>query len=275
MKRHTNNRARRDRRRASVPPVREKSRKDREISRLRRELDAERRKNAHLERKLAALRNEQRTSEDTLLGRLRPTAGSRSSAEGLRDASSRSARRYRMNSFFRYLWEAVMESALITFMTKLLQYFRRIRVIQIILSIVLAAGALTAVAVLSAAMLPFLLFGTALLTMAAALRSHRMNLRLRRELAGKRVRVLIPAGKKAFSASTFFIRNARDMAADGKCAVIAVSPFLMSRKGLGGQGGYFTARKEAEGLYVVRRHYFFILRRRVLDTLDGEITFIY
>ena len=35
------------------------------------------------------------------------------------------------------------------------------------------------------------------------------------------------------------------------------------------------ARREAENLYVVRRHYFFTLRRRVLDRLDGEITVVY
>lgn len=272
MKSKTNKRARRDSRRASST---ERTRKDKEIARLRRELDAEKRRNARLERKLAALHGAQGCQEDTLLGRFRLKAGSRSRAEGLRDTANRSANRYRKNSFFRYLWEAVMESALMTFMTKLLLYLRRIRVIQIVLSVLLAAGALTAVAVVSAAMLPFLLFGTALLTVAAALRSHRMNFRLRQELAGKRVRVLIPTGKKSFEENAFFIRNARSMAAEGDCAVIAVSPFLVSRRGLGGQGGYFTARKEAEGLFVVRRHYFFTLRRRVLDTLDGEITLIY
>ncbi len=275
MKHHTNKRARRDSRRASVPHGGRKSRKDREIARLRLELAAERRKNADLERKLTELRSELRDSENTALYRFRSGAGSRRNAEGLRDASSRRASRYRKNSFLRYLWEAVMESPLIVFMAKLLQYFRRIRVLQIMLSIVTAVVALAAVAVLSAAMLPFLLFGTALLTMAAALRSRHMNGRLRRELAGMRIRILIPAGRNAFSKNAFFIRNARSMAVEEEVAVVVVSPFLLSTKGFGGRGAYFTARKEGERLFVVRKHYFFFLRRRVLDTLDGDITVVY
>lgn len=275
MKQTNSKRARRDHRRASVPREGQKSRKDKEIARLRRELAAERRKTARLERTLSALRSESQDTEGTLLSRLRPGTGGRGSAESLRDASSLRARRYRKNSFFRYLWETVIESAPIAVMAKLLHYFRRIKVLQVILSIALAAGALTAVAVLSAAILPFLLFGTGLLTVAAALRSHRMNSRLRRELEGKRIRILIPTGRKALSKGTFFTRNARCMAAEEGVAVIAVSPYLLSTKGLGGKGAYFTARKEGEDLFIVRRHYFFILRRRVLDAMDGDVTVVY
>ena len=36
-----------------------------------------------------------------------------------------------------------------------------------------------------------------------------------------------------------------------------------------------TARKEADTLYLVRSHYFFTLRRRVLDRLDSDVTVIY
>jgi hypothetical protein len=238
-------------------------------------LAAERQKNARLERKLSALQSELNDSENALLFRFRPGAGSRRNAEGLRDASSRCARRYRKNSFLRYLWDAVIDSSLITFMSKLLQYFRRIRALQIILSIVLAAGALTAVAALSAAMLPFLLFGMGLLTITAALRSRHMNTRLRRVLTGKRIRILIPTGRKALSKNAFFIRNARSMAAEEDVAVVVVSPFLLSHKGFGGKGAYFTARTEGERLFIVRKPYFFFLRRRVLDTLDGNISVVY
>ena len=64
------------------------------------------------------------------------------------------------------------------------------------------------------------------------------------------------------------------MAADG-VAVLVVSPYPLSSRGLGGKGGFFTARREAEGLYLVRRHYFFMLRKRVLDALEQDITVVY
>ena len=276
MKPYTHNKqARRDRRRASVPRKGQKSRKDREIARLRRELTAERRKTASLERKLAALQSELKSSVEPPFSRFRPGKGNKHSAESMRDASGRRARRYRKSSFFRYLWDAVTDSAPIAVLTKLMQYFRRIRVAQIVLSVLLAVSAFTAMAVLSAVVIPFLLMGTAILTAAAAFRSHRMNIRLKKALTGKRIRILIPPGKSAFSENAFFIRNAREMAQHGEVAVIAVSPYLLSTKGLGGRGAYSNARQEADNLFIVRRHYFFTLRRRVLDTLDGDITIVY
>jgi hypothetical protein len=65
------------------------------------------------------------------------------------------------------------------------------------------------------------------------------------------------------------------MAAEEGVTVIVVTPYTVSGRGLGGRGRFFTARREADHLYVVRRHYFFTLRRRVLDRLDGEITVVY
>ena len=58
-------------------------------------------------------------------------------------------------------------------------------------------------------------------------------------------------------------------------AVLVVSPYPVSPRGLGGKGSFFTARKEAEGIYLVRRHYFFMLRKRVLDAMGQNITMIY
>ena len=253
------------------------NRKDREIARLQRELAAERRENARLKRALADSRRElqARQLEDRPLTRLKRRAKNDEQEERLLDEAGRRARHFRKGSFFRYLWESVMESAPVAVLTKLWQYFRRVRVVQTVFSLALAVGAVTAVAVLSATALPCLFFGTALLTILAALRSRRMNRILAQALTAQRIRILIPPRGKALSENSFFIRNARAMAAEKGVAVLVVTPYLVSRRGLGGKGRFFTARKEAEGLYLVRRHYFFVLRRRVLDAMEGEITVIY
>ena len=102
-----------------------------------------------------------------------------------------------------------------------------------------------------------------------------MNRILQSELGEGRIRILVPPSKAALAEGSFFRANACAMAAEKGVTVLVVSPYLLSARGLGGRGGYFTARKEADGLYLVRKHYFFILRRRVLDTLKCPTTLIY
>jgi hypothetical protein len=252
-------------------------RKDREISRLRRELSAERRKNARLERKVAELREAlgARRREENPFSRIKNRGDGSRQREALLAKTGRRAANYRKRSFLRYLWQTVMESAPIAVLTKLWTYLRRLRVVQTALSLAVAIGAVAAVAAFSAAMLPFLVLGTAVTALLAALRSRRMNRLLRQALEYRHVRVLVPAGKSALRENSFFIRNAQSMAAERGEAVVVISPYLLSPKGLGGKGWYFTARKEADGLFLVRRHYFFLLRRRVLDALGGSVTVMY
>ncbi len=265
-----------------------KSRRDREIAALRRALTEERRHAARLEREVASLRRELRESaaieREQPLARLR----SRPSAEDrLRDAAANRADHYRERSFIRYLFETVMESYPIGLVTKLLHYLRRLRVVQLIVTLIAAVGAVVTVTILSAAALPFLLFGTATLAMLAAFFSRRANRRLRRVLEGEHIRVLVPPRGQGFprthrraaggdtAGTPFFQRQARAMAAEEGVSVIVVSPYLFSSRGLGGRGAYFTARCESEHVYLVRRHYFFLLRRRVLDVIDPAMTIMY
>lgn len=253
-----------------------KGQKDREILRLKEELNAERRRAARLEREVSDLRRALQAREATEkirpLHRLRQKPPKESRL--LRQASQR-AHHYRKSSFLRYLWESIMESVPVRFLAKVIQYLRRIRAVQLILTVLLALTAIVTVAVVSAALLPFLFFGTALMTMLVWIRSRRMNRILRKELTDRRIRIMIPPRGKSFSKESFFLRNARAMAAEPDVTVLIVTPYLISGRGSGRSSSFFTARKESEGLYLVRRHYFFILRRRVLDELKSDMTVIY
>lgn len=247
---------------------------------MRRELAAERRRTAALEREVSTLRRELQAGK-MIAGREQPLRRLKQKAKGMHkeelllEDASRRAHHYRKSSFLRYLWESVLESAPIQVIDRIIRYLRRIRVIRMIATILLALSAVIAVAVVSAAMLPFLLFVIALLTLLAFLRSRRMNRILKRELGNCRIRIMVPPRGGSLTRGSFFIRNAYAMAEEDKTAVIVVSPYLLSTRGLGGRGNFFTARKEAHSLFLVRRHYYFFLRKRVLDTLDGDVTIIY
>ncbi len=274
-------------------PSSQKSRRDREIADLRRALEQERRHAATLEREVASLREQLRmsmsTDRDKPLNRLRnrPAAEDR-----LHTAAARRADHYRERSFVRYLFESVMESYPVGLITKLLHYLRRLRVVQLILTLGMAIGAVVVVTILSAAALPFLLFGSGVLAILAVIRSRHANRRLRGVLEGRHIRVLVPPRGQSLPkpsrrkhhtgdmsavtvAQPFFVRQAYAMAAEEGVSVIVVSPYLLSGRGLGGRGAYFTARREGENLYIVRRHYYFFLRRRVLDVVDPDMTVIY
>ncbi len=251
-----------------------KGQKDREISRLRRELAHERQRAARLEREVSDLKRELQAHGATEKRRALRRKQATKEATLLAQANQR-AHHYRKSSFLRYLWESFMESAPVQLLSKLIQYLRRIRAVQLILTILLALTAVVTVAVVSAAALPFLLLGAALAAMLALFLSRRMNHILRKELTDRRIRIMIPPRGHCFSENSFFLRNARAMAAEVGVTVIVVTPYLVSNRGVNRKGSFFTARKETNNLYLVRRHYFFILRRRVLDTLNGDITVIY
>lgn len=259
-----------------------KRHKDREIARLRRELVAERRHTAELERELASLKREQKenalATTDQPLRKLKQKAGGTHKEERLLDTANRRAARYRKNTYLLYLLESVRESLPVQLIKSFSKYFRRVKSVQTVVTIVLALAAVVTVAVISTTVLLFLFLGITLLILLALLiylRAKHMNHVLEQAMTDRRIRILVPPRGPALNRGSFFIRNARAMACEDNVAVLIVSPYLFSNRGAGGRGGFFIARKEAEGLYIVRRHYFFVLRRKVLDALGGDVTAVY
>ncbi len=250
---------------------------ERELSRLRSELAAERRRTAKLERELSDLKRQVSATvhPQTPMRRQKKQAQGNHPEDRLLSAANRRAHHYRKSSFITYLVEAVRESTPALLVKRLLAYFRRVRLVQTIITLLPLIMAIVAVIAVSAALLPLLILIIAGPTLLSALRSRRMNRILKEELSHCHIRVIIPPRGPALQKSSFFIRNARAMAAEENTAVLVVTPYLLSGWGLGGRGGFFTARKEADGLYIVRRHYFFQLRRKILDPLSGNLTIIY
>ena len=256
---------------------RELSAAKREIAKLKRELSAAKREIAKLKRELSASRQGTRngiTATNIFFSPWRQ-ATAIPQRDRLAAEAQRLARRFRASSLFRYLWITVTESAPATLFYRLWLYLRRVKLIQTVLSLTVAVGTLAAVAALWVAVLPFLILGVGGLTLWISLRARRMSRRLEESLAGQRIRVLIPSRGKALRTGSFFIRWAQSMGHEEGVTVLVISPYLLSPKGLGGKGFFLTARKEADGVYILRRHYYFALRRRVLDGLWDEITVVY
>ncbi len=249
----------------------------RALSQKDRALRREKRENAALKRRISTLKgNYGHASETELrLGKKSYQSEADTEQRELIKNGVLNARRFSKKTYVRYLIQSAKESGLGLFfrrMTRLLRRLRLVRTISMVVAAVIAALLLSAVFI---TILPFLLVFTLVTFLAVIFRARAANRMMRDTLTGKRVRVIVLSDSVTFQDDTFAERSAKAMAREPDTAVLVVSPHLISPRGLGGHGMFFTARKEAEDLFLVRRGYFFILRRRVLDAVCGEVTFMY
>ncbi len=171
--------------------------------------------------------------------------------------------------FFTYVYHCIVDAPLYERWKAFLAYLRRFRAIAVFLRIVtlffavLETGTLVILGTaLFLVILP--LIGVLMLSvlLTALLESRRSNQKMRRVLAKKRVHVLfLPEGQ-----AEFLRGHASSLAASGD-AVILISPYWISSRGLCKRTFYFTMREEAPNLYLIRRYYFFSIKKRVLSDL--------
>lgn len=170
-------------------------------------------------------------------------------------------------SIFGYALSALRQAKFYTAWKAFLTRFRQIRMVAItikILSIVfgfLQTGAFVLLStVLLLIVLPLLAAFMLGVLLTALLQSGKSNRFLRERLDQKTVYVLFLFKED----HPFSWQNARSLAADPSHAVILVSPYWISGKGPQHRYFYCTLREEAERIYLVRRYYFFKLKKQVL-----------
>ena len=170
-------------------------------------------------------------------------------------------------SFLTYAWLLIRGSTLYAHWTGFLTYLRRFRTVTLTLRIIsfvfaiLETGALVILStVVFVILLPLALALLIGILVAVLIEGRRTNRMLGRVSEGKRVCILFLHGKE----ETFFLWNARDLSERGYI-VLVLSPYFISRKGLGNRRFYCTASEVCDRVFLIRRYYFFSLRRRVLS----------
>lgn len=248
-----------------------------DIERLTRELNRERRENAKLRRQLAEARK--KLAEHPSSERLEPIfkhkqMTPRQAQEQMLSESSKRAGAFSRPNYLMYLARLITTSSLYRIVNRLFLFFRRFRLANTITTIVLVVmtAAVSAVYLMA---LPAALLVSGLFVIFGLLAAKRMNGKMKTALKGKHIRVVIPPDDLSLKDDSFLARSACAMAGQSNTTIILVSPHILSMRGLGGHGPYFTARQEGNDLYIVRCHYYFILRRRVLDVLDPHMTVMY
>ena len=165
-----------------------------------------------------------------------------------------------------YLYRIFTNAPLYLQWKRLLAYVRKFRTVAFILRIigilvtVLETGALviltTAIFLVLLPILAALMLG---ILITAQIDSRRANQTVKKTLEDKRVYLFfLPRGN-----ASFLCAWAKELAKAGNAAVL-ISPYWISPRGLRGKEFYFTIRTEEQNLYLIRRYYFFSLRKSVL-----------
>ncbi len=234
-----------------------------------------RRENSALRKSIEKLRAEN--------AELRSERGLRRRGDEIEELLWQIGRRERMmsaQSYFGYISALFKSNSVWLVCKKGISYFRKFRLISVLLRIVtriviFAENSVAFIAWLSAAIvvLPFVAIFSVVSILVALIRSRRSNKMFYELSADKNVYVFF-ASKKQLSGEGFFAANIKELSRGGALCLI-VSPYSFGRKGLFSRNFYVTARREAENVYMVRKHYYFMLRRFAIEPASHEMICIY
>ncbi len=249
----------------------------RALSEKDRALRREKRENAALKREISVLKNSRASNRDAFFSPSKKSYKSDSGKEQreLITAGAVNARRFSKKSYLRYLIQSIKESGIGLFFSRIARFWRRLRLVRNVTLVIAAIIAALLVSAVFITALPFLLLFSLVTFLVVIFRARVTNRRMTEKLADKRVRVMILPDSVTFRDDTFAERSAKAMSKEPNTAVLVVSPYFMSPRGLGGRGMFFTVREEAENLYLVRRCYYFLLRRQVLDAVCEDVSVMY
>ncbi len=202
----------------------------------------------------------------------------REAEEAVRAAEKAAEKNRRMRekkSFLTYMWASFRGSTLYAHWTGLLTYLRRFRTVALVLRItsfvfaILETGALVILStVIFVILLPLALALLMGILLTVLIEGHRTNRMLRHLTEDRRVCVLFfHAGE-----GKYLRWNAGDLAERGY-VVLVLSPYLISRRGMGNRRFYCTATELCNRVFLIRRYYFFNLQKHVLS--NRETVWIY
>lgn len=189
---------------------------------------------------------------------------------------------FESKGYFSYLWKVIKSHSAYKLFEKYSGYFSRFRLISRIIRIsafifiaLQTSAILFIAAVILAVVIPPIILGFAALLLLSAVRLRRDGRLLRKKIAGKKVILFFPPRHCELGVGSFLYRNISELA-DRGYAVIAVSPFMISQRGLSeSKKPYANIRIEGERIFTVRRQYFFFINKRILQKHEKRVIYIY
>lgn len=239
------------------------------------ELKAE---NRHLRHEVAALKGELESSQDRLLRR-KTTAPH----QALLSHQAQNEILFSKKRYFTYIIQLFSSTSIFNIYKKILAFLRRYSFISTTLKIVVAVltvlqtSAIFVIATSASFLsIPFILvisYGVFFLAHINRKRNDAVNKKL---LAHKKIFVFFPPKKRALSPESYFSGMVEEISRESDHICIVVSPHFWRNRGLfGNKKHYRFSRAESESILLVRRQYYFMLKKNILNESSNEITEIY
>ncbi len=175
-----------------------------------------------------------------------------------------------------YLGALLRENSLYVLLQKLIHIMKRFKLVSWILKAIgLTVWLLEAVFLLTLIfvfLIPPLLVLLILLLLILPIVYTKENKRLRRELAGKHIIVFFPTREGELAHGEFWKANITELSTKDHTVVLIVSPFFLSSIGPFDTARYLLCRRERESVYLIRRYYYFSMKKHILPHGKRTIT---
>ena len=184
--------------------------------------------------------------------------------------------------YFSFFVGLIRSSKVFQLWERWIKYFRRFRLVTTalrllpwILLLISTHTILYAAVVASALLAPIVAIAVLSLLAEAPLRYREANPRMACKIEGKTVYVIFPERSREFESGAFWRANLLDLSTKESSIVVVVSPYLFSSRGVFETRRYLHLREERDNLFLVRRHYYFSLRKHVLTKKANRLILIY
>lgn len=184
--------------------------------------------------------------------------------------------------YISYLWANAKKHTLYKTAERLTGYFSKFRLVSLTLKIfgfvtiaVETSAFIFALIVVLALILPPVALFLPIILLCSASRFASDTKALKKRIGGKATIVFFMTRQHHFGDDSFFYRNTLELSKRGYF-VIAVSPFILSPKGLTSSKKFFlNVREEADSLFVIRQQYFFYIKKKLLKNFNQRIIYVY
>jgi len=235
--------------------------------------------NMRLNREIAFLKNElqrQKRSTRQLLHRKNKVESA-----FLRQAKNESA--FSQKEYFSYIRHSVKNASVFWIYAGIIDAVRRftfvsttIRILLFIFSFIQSGAVFIISTSAFLIALPFVFLFSGIGFMLTFMGSRKAIQKTRPLVKGKSVKVFFPAKRGAFNSESYFAGMVKDMAAQPNSLCVIVAPGLFFSRGISEKRRYyFTTRADGENIVIVRKHFYYRFKKRVLLNDAERITEIY
>ncbi len=124
-------------------------------------------------------------------------------------------------------------------------------------------------------LLPILILGAGIVIFSSLLLYRRENKNMKLVLDHQNTVVFFPTRGGELTNGKFWRAHIEELSTRRNTTVLIVSPHFWSGKGITGNRFYFLLRKEKENIYILRKHYYFSLKRVILNEKRSSLAFVY